>query len=131
MCDVHEIQTVFLVCPWVFVPKKVLVWCFVWFFYSAHTSPILSIHFWPIWHNMLFHLRKKRMMMKRNYDIYCSNMPKNLAALFFPILILRNEWYRKHALQVHKAQTNNTLDPFPLILPMQHTWLHRTRYTWY
>lgn len=63
--------------------KEVLVWCFVWFFYSAHTSPILGIHFWPIWHNMLFHLRKKRMMMKRNYDIYCSNMPKNLAALFF------------------------------------------------
>lgn len=105
-----------------------LVFC-LFFFYSVRTSPILSIHFWPIWHNMLFHLRKKRMMMKRNYDIYCSNMPKNLAALFFSILILRAEWYRKHALQVHKAQTNNTLDPFPLILPMQHTWLHRTRFT--
>lgn len=59
-----------------------LVFC-LFFFYSVRTSPILSIHFWPIWHNILFHLRKKRMMMKRNYDIYCSNMPKNLAALFF------------------------------------------------
>lgn len=107
-----------------------LMFCLIFFIQLTHRQ------FWayisgPFGIICFFTCGKKRMMMKRNYDIYCSNMPTNLAALFFPILILRTEWYRKHALQVHKAQTNNTLDPFPLILPMQHTWLHRTRYTWY
>lgn len=111
--------------------KEVLVWCFVCFFYSAHTSPILSIHFWPIWHNMLFHLRKKKKDDEKELWYLLFKYAKKFGSSFFPILILRTEWYRKHALQVHKAQTNNTLDPFPLILPMQHTWLHRTRYTWY
>lgn len=39
MCDVHEIQTVFLVCPWVFVPKKrsiSLVFCLIFFIQLTH-----------------------------------------------------------------------------------------------
>lgn len=62
--------------------KKVLVWCFVWFLIQLTHRQFWAYISGPFGIICFFTCGKKRMMMKRNYDICCSNMPTNLAALF-------------------------------------------------